>query len=213
MNTPANRCGQATGGARVISINVGRMRPLHVADGLSVGSAISKRSISNEDSPRDVEVRKLGLVGDEQADPSVHGGLDKAVYLYPFEHYAWWKSKRAEAAVPDAATPLPFGALGENLTASGLLENDVWVGDRLIVGEVQLRVEAPRNPCFKLNAAMGYRLAVKHMLLSGRAGIYLSVAKPGIIRAGMPIEVVAGAREQPIIDILALRRSRARREP
>jgi hypothetical protein len=73
--------------------------------------------------------------------------LDKAVYRYPFEHYAWWTSKRAAAAIPDAATPLPFGALGENLTASGLLENDVWVGDCLTVGDVQLRVEAPTLFC------------------------------------------------------------------
>jgi MOSC domain-containing protein YiiM len=73
---------QAAGGARVMSINVGRTRPLRVADALSVESGIVKRSISNEAKPIAVEVRKLGLAGDEQADPSVHGGLEKAVYLY-----------------------------------------------------------------------------------------------------------------------------------
>lgn len=202
--------------AKILSINVGRSKPLEVGGvnpGLVVESGIIKRTVSNEAEPMSVEVRKSGVLGDEQADLSVHGGLDKAVYLYPSEHYGWWESKRAEAGAVDAQAPLPFGALGENLTTSGLTEANLWIGDHLMIGEVELMVEAPRNPCFKLNAVMGYRLAVKHMLLSGRAGVYLSVLKTGVIHAGMPIEIIPGRREESVINILTWRRSRARREP
>lgn len=198
---------------KVLSINVGRSSPLDVGNGMTVESGIVKRTASNEGHPVDIEVRRLGLVGDEQVDPSVHGGLSKAVYLYPIEHYSWWEAKRVDASVDREATPLPFGALGENLTTRGVLESDLWVGDRLIVGEVELQVESPRNPCFKFNAAMGYRKAVKHMLLTGRAGVYLSVVTPGCIRGGMAIDIVPGPREVSIIGILAWRRSRAVREP
>ena len=152
-------------------------------------------------------------MGDEQADLSVHGGLDKAVYLYPFEHYAWWRQRRIEADLPDAEEPLAFGMLGENLTTQGLLESDLWVGDTLVIDQVRLRVEAPRSPCFKLNAAMGYRKAVKHMYLSGFAGVYLSVLQTGFIQAGARIVVVPGRREESVSGILELRRGKARREP
>jgi MOSC domain-containing protein YiiM len=108
---------------------------------------------------------------------------------------------------------LGFGALGENLTTLGVFEKDLWIGDLLVIGDVKLRVEAPRNPCFKLNAAMGYKRAVRHMFLSGFAGIYLSVAEPGIIRAGASIELVPGRRLESIRSMLEWRRSRAVREP
>ncbi|AUT73286.1 MOSC domain-containing protein [Paraburkholderia hospita] len=204
------------GGARLLSINIGVCQPLDVglaSEGLSVESAIRKRSVSSASEGAVVEVKKLGLVGDEQADLSVHGGLDKAVYLYPFEHYAWWRQRRIEADLPDAGEPLAFGMLGENLTTQGLLESDLWVGDTLVIDQVRLRVEAPRSPCFKLNAAMGYRKAVKHMYLSGFAGVYLSVLQTGFIQAGARIEVVPGRREESVSNILDWRRGKARREP
>ena len=203
--------------ARLLSVNVGEAQQLDVGSpgsGLQVESAIRKRSIGSIiDAASPVEVGMLGLVGDEQADPGVHGGLDKAVYLYPVEHYEWWRQRRIEAGVPEAEMPLVFGALGENLTTQGVFEKDLWIGDVLVIGDVKLRVEAPRTPCFKLNAAMGYKRAVRHMFMSGFAGVYLSVANPGLIRAGSSIELVPGRRQESIRGMLEWRRGRAFREP
>ena len=215
MNEPTRHT-ETGSSAQLLSINIGVCEPLDVglaADGLSVESAIRKRSVSSVSEGAVVEVKKLGLVGDEQADLSVHGGLDKAMYLYPCEHYAWWRQRRIEADLHDAEEPLAFGMLGENLTTQGLLESDLWVGDTLVIDQVRLRVEAPRSPCFKLNAAMGYRKAVKHMYLSGFAGVYLSVLQTGFIQAGARIVVVPGRREESVSGILELRRGKARREP
>jgi MOSC domain-containing protein YiiM len=203
-------------GARLLSINIGVCQTLDIgraSEGLTVESAIRKRSVSSASEGAVVEVQKLGLAGDEHADMSVHGGLDKAVYLYPVEHYAWWQQRRIEAEAPGADKPLAFGTLGENLTTQGLLETDLWIGDTLVIDQVRLRVEAPRNPCFKLNAVMGYRKAVKHMYLSGFAGVYLSVLQTGFIQAGAYIEIVPGRREESISNILDWRRGRAHREP
>ena len=205
-----------TNEATLLSINIGSIHPLIIGDpsqGLAVESAIRKRSVSAATQGAVVEVRKSGLAGDEQADLSVHGGLDKAIYLYPVEHYEWWRQRRIEAEVPDADKPLEFGALGENFTTQGMLESDLWIGDMLIIDEVKLQVEAPRDPCFKLNAVMGYRRAVKHMYLSGFAGVYLSVVQPGFVQAGARIELVPGRREESVSGILDWRRGRAHREP
>jgi MOSC domain-containing protein YiiM len=209
--------------ARLLSVNIGEVQQLDVGSpgsGLQVESAIRKRSISSigsigsiHDATPAVEVGRLGLAGDEQADLSVHGGLDKAVYLYPVEHYEWWRQRRIEAGLPEAEASLGFGALGENLTTQGVFEKDLWIGDVLVIGDVKLRVEAPRMPCFKLNAVMGYKRAVRHMFLSGFAGVYLSVANPGLIRAGSSIELVPGRRQESIRGMLEWRRGRAFREP
>jgi MOSC domain-containing protein YiiM len=203
-------------GAQVFAINVGSSEPLDVSmasPGLVVQSGIRKRPVSTVDNPVKVEVKKLGFAADEQADLTVHGGLDKAVYMYPVEHYDWWRQRRVEAGAIGAESPLLSGALGENLSTTGLLEDVLWIGDRIEIGEVALRVEAPRNPCFKLNAVMGYRHAARDMLLGGCAGVYLSVVTPGFISAGSPIRVVAGRREASIASMLDWRRSRARHEP
>jgi len=202
--------------ATLLSVSVGLSEPLDIglaSAGVKVESAIRKRAVSSVNDATAVEVRKLGVVGDEQADLSAHGGLDKAVYLYPVEHYDWWRQRRIDASVPEADAPLPFGALGENLTTRGIFETDLWIGDVLVIGEVRLKVEAPRTPCFKLNAAMGYSKAVKHMFLSGFSGVYLSVAQTGFIRAGSHIELVPGGRQESVSGMLDWRRSRARREP
>jgi len=143
----------------------------------------------------------LGLAGDEQADPSVHGGLDKALYAYPSEHYAFWQEARRAAGVSDIDDQLPFGAVGENLTLQGLLEHGVWVGDILRFAHCALRVVQPREPCFKFNAAMGYNNAVKDMALSGRCGFYLAVDEPGSLRAGDAFSLVPGPRQMGIPEL------------
>ena len=93
----------------------------------------------------------LGLLGDEQADLSIHGGLGKAVYAYPAEHYPFWQQARREAGVAEIDDSLPHGSLAENLTLSGLLETEVWVGDVLRFPNCTLEVASPREPCHKLN--------------------------------------------------------------
>jgi MOSC domain-containing protein YiiM len=148
-----------------------------------------------------VPVLALGLLGDEQADPSVHGGLDKAVYAYPSEHYAFWQNARRAAGVADIDDQLPFGAMGENLTLAGLLEQEVWVGDVLHFPKCALRVVQPREPCFKFNAAMGYSTAVKDMAISGRCGFYLAVDEPGTLQAGESFRLEPGPRNMGIPEL------------
>ncbi len=112
--------------AQLISVNVAQAQPL-MAGGRKILSAIGKRGVAGS-----LQVGKLGLAGDEQADLSVHGGLEKAVYAYPVEHYAFWRAARREFGVSMFDEDLPHGFMGENLTISGLLESDVFVGDELI---------------------------------------------------------------------------------
>ena len=173
---------------QILSIQVGSARKALVG-GRAILTAIHKTPVSGP-----VGVHALGLEGDEQADLSVHGGLEKAVYAYPSEHYGFWREQRAQAGLAAIDDHLPFGAMGENLTLSGLLEADVWVGDILEFGDCTLRVEQPREPCFKFNAAMGFNMAVKVMAQSGFCGFYLSVAKAGTLRPGEAFALHQGAR-------------------
>jgi len=179
---------------RLLAICTGRSAPLFVqARGAreAVASAIVKTAVSVLEAPAGVEVGPLGLAGDEQADLSVHGGLDKAVYVYPAEHYAFWRTVRMQAGRDE---PLEPGAMGENLLIEGLLEPEIWVGDRLAVGEVELRVESPRAPCFKFNARMGFAWATKMMVQSGYTGFYCSIVRQGKLAAGDTVLVRPGDR-------------------
>jgi MOSC domain-containing protein YiiM len=188
---------------RIVSVNVARAAPLAVADGRTVQSGIRKRAVAGH-----IEVRRLGLAGDEQADLSVHGGLSKAVYAYPVEHYAFWRTVRAQAGVAPWDEALPDGAMGENLTLSGLLETEVWVGDVLRFADCLLAVSEPRFPCYKFNAAMGFAHAVKLMRQSAWCGFYLSVFETGSLRAGEPFELIPGPREVGIDELFRARVAR-----
>lgn len=181
----------------VLSINTGIVQPLFVhteANAQSVMSAIRKAPLAGR-----VTVNRLGIAGDERADMSVHGGLDKAVYLYPHEHYAFWVTARER--VLHRQEPLSYGFMGENLTTKGLLETELWVGDSLEIGELLLEVTEPRAPCFKFAARMGYAQAIKHMLQSGLTGVYLKVITPADIIVGQTISIKPGPREVSIADI------------
>jgi MOSC domain-containing protein YiiM len=191
-------------GGRLLSVNVSLAQPLAAA-GRTVPSGIRKRAI---DGP--VEVRPLGLAGDEQADPSVHGGLSKAVYAYPVEHYPFWQTVRAQAQLAPWDEALPHGFLGENLTLEGLLETQAFIGDVLRFPECQLAVSEPRFPCFKLNAVMGFAHAIRLMQQSAWCGFYLSVREPGRLRAGETFELVPGPREVGIDELFRARIGRAR---
>ena len=186
---------------RVVGVQVGTARPVAIG-GRTVLSAIIKTTVNGR-----VAVTALGLAGDEQADLSVHGGLSKAVYAYPSEHYAYWRGQRPRG---DASDTLPFGSMGENLTLSGLLERAVFVGDELHFKDCVLRITQPRRPCFKFNAVMQDRLAGKKMAQTGFCGFYLSVVAAGSIESGEAFELVPGARSTSISSLTGVSRRKTR---
>jgi len=189
----------------LLSLNIALARP-HEIDGYEILTGIGKRGVAGP-----VEVGPLGLAGDEQADLSVHGGLGKAVYAYPSEHYPFWQTVRAQANVAAWGDTLVPGALGENLTLAGLLENQVWIGDVLRFADCELAVSEPRFPCFKLNAALGFKHAVKLMGANGWCGFYLAVRVPGRLRSGQAFELVPGPREVGIPELFRARVAGPRR--
>ena len=177
---------------KLISVSVGRPRQV-TWRGKSVKTSIWKTPVEGA-----VRVTTLNLQGDERSDLSVHGGADKAVYVYPSEHYAYWR-----AELPGA--DLPWGAFGENFTTEGLLEEHVRIGDRLRVGSAEFVVTQPRMPCFKLGIRFDRPDIVKRFLRARRTGFYLSVTREGSVTAGDPIEFAA--REEhgvPVADIVDL---------
>ena len=140
--------------------------------------------IFKEPVARRVMLRRLNLDGDRQADLSVHGGADKAVYAYPAEHYAYWRGELAELA-------LPWGMFGENFTTEGLLEDAVNIGDQFRVGSAHLVVTQPRLPCYKLGLKFGRDDIIKRFLTSGRTGFYFGVLREGEVGAGDSLERIA----------------------
>jgi len=189
----------------VISVNTGRTRQVTIGT-RCVATAYGKTPLAGP-----VAVRALGLEGDEQADLSVHGGLSKALYAYPSEHYPFWQTVRAQARVSLWDEPLPPGMMGENLTLEGLLEQDVCVGDVLRFPDCELAVSEPRFPCFKFNAAMGFDQASKLMTANGWCGFYLSVRVAGTLRAGESFELAHGPREVGIAELFRSRVAAQRR--
>lgn len=182
---------------KVVSVNCGQVSRLDVEHGGSlhrVASAIHKQPVAGR-----VAVNKLGLDGDEQADLTVHGGLDKAVYAYPAEHYPFWEQQRASARKQQDS--LPFGAMGENLTLQGLLETELWVGDCLEIGSTVLMVTEPRRPCFKFAVRMGFSHAVKMMVQSGFTGFYLRVLQTGVLQQGDAVTLRPGPRALSLTQI------------
>jgi len=160
---------------KLVSINAGLPRDL-TWDGNKVTTSIWKEPVSGP-----VRVSRLNIDGDRQSDLSVHGGADKAVYVYPAEHYEYWRRE-----LP--GVELRPGAFGENFTTTGLSE-EFRIGDRLRIGSAEFAVTQPRLPCFKLALRFGRPDIVKRFLRSGRTGFYLSVTREGEVNAGDPIHV------------------------
>jgi MOSC domain-containing protein YiiM len=174
---------------RVVSVNVGL--PREVAwHGKVVLTSIFKEPVSGS-----VRVRRLNLDGDRQADLSVHGGPDKALYAYPVEHYRFWETTLERT--------LGYGAFGENLTLRGLpLEDEILVGDRIRIGTAELVVTQPRLPCFKLGVRFGDPAIVRRFLEAGRTGYYLRVVQEGDVAAGDDARLVGrGAGAVPVSEI------------
>jgi MOSC domain-containing protein YiiM len=160
---------------KLITVNTGLPRDVNW-HGRTVRTSIWKEPVQGP-----VRVAMLNLDGDRQSDLTVHGGPDKAVYLYPSEHYEYWR-----AELPGAE--LPWGVFGENFTTEGLLEPDVRIGDQFRIGSAAFMVTQPRMPCFKLGIRFGDDHMVKRFLRSGRTGFYVKVLREGEVGAGDSIE-------------------------
>lgn len=160
---------------KLISVNVGLPREVD-SRGRKIRTSIWKTAVEGR-----VRVNRLNLEGDRQADLSVHGGPEKAVYAYPSEHYEYWGREFP-------GMDLRWGAFGENFTTEGILEGDVRIGDGFRVGSAEFRVTQPRMPCHKLGVRFGRDDMVKRFLRSGRTGFYLAVVREGEVTRGDSIE-------------------------
>ena len=162
---------------KLLSINVGRPR-IVLRDGEPVSTAIFKDPVSGR-----VALKTLNLDGDRQADLTVHGGPTKAVYLYPSEHYPFWRSELPEM-------DLPFGMFGENFTSEGLRESETNIGDKFEIGTAVIQVTEPRMPCYKLGIKFGRTDILRRFLKSGRTGFYFAVLQEGEVGAGDEIRLL-----------------------
>lgn len=176
---------------RLLSVNVGQPRQV-VWKGRTVTTGIFKEPVAGR-----VPLRQHNLDGDAQADLAVHGGPDKAVYLYPAEHYAAWRQE-----LPDIE--LPWGIFGENLTTEGISEATTYIGDRLRIGTAVVRVTEPRMPCYKLALRFGRDDILQLFLASGRTGLYAAVEHEGEVAAGETITLLS--REDQSVPVAGVTR-------
>jgi MOSC domain-containing protein YiiM len=163
---------------RLVSLNVGLPRVVEW-NGEPVTTGIFKEPVQGP-----IMLRALNLDGDRQADLSVHGGVSKAVYAYPVEHYEFWKKELPEMK-------LPYGMFGENFTTEGLSEDAVNVGDRFGIGQAELMATEPRLPCYKLGIKFGRSDIIRKFLQSRRTGFYFAVLKEGKVKAGDELELIS----------------------
>jgi MOSC domain-containing protein YiiM len=177
---------------KIVSVNVGLPRPVEWR-GRRIMTGIFKEPVSGQ-----VAVRRLNLAGDRQADLSVHGGVHKAVYAYPSEHYPFW---RQELDLRD----LTWGAFGENLTTEGWWEDEIHIGDRFRAGTAEFVVTQPRTPCFKLALKFDRDDIVDRFLENVRPGFYLAVAKEGELAADDAFERIhEDERHVTVTDVVNL---------
>lgn len=162
---------------KLLSVNVALPRDV-ISKGRRVTTGIFKEPVEGR-----VRLRTLNLEGDRQADLTVHGGTDKAVYAYPAEHYDYWRRE-----LPGAE--LAWGMFGENFTVEGVHENQINVGDQFRIGSAELMATQPRLPCYKLAVKFGRDDIIKRFLESGRTGFYFAVLKQGEVGAGDSIEMI-----------------------
>jgi MOSC domain-containing protein YiiM len=176
----------------LLSINVGQLEQIGTRRGNPVLSGIRKRPVG----AGAVELTRDGIVGDHQADLRLHGGPNKAVYVYSSDHYPWWTEQLS------ASVPYGPGAFGENLTLSGIDETGVHLGDIWQWGTAVLQICQPRYPCFKLALATERPQIVQRFLASGRSGWYLRLLEPGI--AGLHEPIVLHERDPDRITVREL---------
>jgi MOSC domain-containing protein YiiM len=131
-----------------------------------------------------------GFEGDFQADRYHHGGPDKAVHLYPFDHYARWQEEMPDH--PRLGTP---GAFGENFSTTGLLENQVCIGDRFRIGTALIEVSQGRKPCSVQGRFLDWPKLPARMVKERRSGWYARVIEEGVVKVGNMLTLVE--RPQP----------------
>jgi MOSC domain-containing protein YiiM len=171
---------------KVLSINLGSPEEIGTSRSGKVISAINKIPVRGS-----VLAKKLSLEGDHQADLKVHGGFEKAVYVYPSENYAHWQKSFSK---------LPWGSFGENLTTEGLSEETTFLGDRLLIGSAEFSVTRPRFPCSKLGLKFGTQKMVKLFSEYGHSGFYLKVLKEGKLKAGDEITLIHETNSESVAD-------------
>ena len=177
---------------KIISVNVG-LPQLVLRNGEPVWTGIFKEPVA-----RRVMVRTLNLDGDRQADLTVHGGPEKAVYVYPSEYYDFWRQQLLDL-------DLPWGMFGENLTTTGLVDTQINIGDKFRVGTAEVMVTQPRMPCYKLGIRFGRTDIIKRFLASERTGFYFSILKEGEVGAGDEFELlVKNASGVRVVDVTRL---------
>ena len=169
---------------KILSVNVGLPRKV-TWQGKVVTTGIFKEPVNAS-----VMMRTLNLEGDQQADLTVHGGVNKAVYAYPSEHYGYWRTE-----LP--GVDLRWGMFGENFTTEGLLEEATYIGDRFGIGETEVMVTEPRMPCYKLGIKFGRPDIIKRFLASRRSGFYFAVVREGMVGASDAIKLI-GQEQQDI---------------
>ena len=178
--------------AKIVSLNIGLPRRV-VFNGQVVTTGIFKEPTDGH-----VMLRRLNLDGDKQADLTVHGGVDKAVYSYSAEHYDYWRGE-----LP--SMNLPWGMFGENFTTEGLLEDNVNIGYTLQVGSAKLMVTQPRMPCYKLGVRFGRMDIIRRFMASGRPGIYCKVLEEGEVVKGDKINIIRKDKNNvTVIDIVRM---------
>ena len=161
---------------RILAVLTGKARPFRDDE----ASAIGKLPV--EDS---VAVGPMGLAGDEQADRTVHGGIDKAIHHYPADHYDWWRGYLGDVPLLDAP-----GAFGENISISGLDEQNVFLGDRFRLGSALVEVTQARQPCWKLDHRFQTKGVMAQVVKTRRTGWYYRVLEPGAVRAGDALDLI-----------------------
>ena len=177
---------------KLISVNVG-LPQVVMSNGEPVSTGIFKEPVAGR-----VMLRTLNLDGDRQADLSVHGGPSKAVYVYPSEHYDYWKRELPEMK-------LPWGMFGENFTSAGLFESELNIGDKFRVGSAVAMVTEPRMPCYKLGIKFGRSDIVKRFLACQRTGFYFAVLQEGEVGVDDSIELIERSKDSfRLSDITAL---------
>ncbi len=178
---------------KIVAVSIGKVAPLNNAsfpNTKRLYSGIDKQPISSPLETKRVFVDVLGVQGDERFERSLHGGVDQALYAYPMEHYDFWQ--QLMLSYKKIQPTLSYGVFGENLTVKGFDESQVFIGDRWLIGCVELEVTKLREPCFKLNIKLNYTNASKAMLQSGKSGWYLKVHRSGFIQSGDLVEVIKG---------------------
>ena len=176
---------------KILSLNVGLSREVKW-DGKIITTGIFKNPVEGP-----VMLRKLNLDSDQQADLTVHGGVTKAAYAYPSEHYGYWRTE-----LP--GVDLPWGMFGENFTTEGLAESAVYIGDKFRIGDAEVLITEPRMPCYKLGIKFGRADIIKRFLASRRTGFYFAVVREGMVGAGDAMELIG--REQQDISVADITR-------